>query len=716
LKKTLLIISFLNLTCIYAWASTMDSIYFRAVDSSEVVNLPFVTDIQSDKEGNLWVATKEGLFRYNGYELIKYTVDPSDEYSLLKDEVHSIYIDSESKVWVAAPYSIYTYDSFRDRFNRKTENFRKKKQPLYNIGFFDVHELDKDHMIFASKTGLWIYEKESGEVIGYDSLVNKVEIDPYSTNAHVLHIEEDTEDDNLLWLFTRDGLYSYQKRERKAQKIDGCDALPFEDAKDRGNSMAVTKDIVYLLLNHLEVYAYNKSNKKWTHINKNFLKNKNHHIRNLLPYEGGVFIAYIHNKIHYYHPLLDIQEVPISYSEELIDHSYSFVGVDHNGHLSYINYNKFLVKSQEALYGKKGAERMFARHLQIEDQSIADTFLSTDIIILEPHQRKIQFNLGMKAGNYNTPEKYFYKLNNDEAWNMTVDGEVNLAELSYGNYEIFGKIEYGGEVLEGTVKRFYIKPYFHETTWFRTFLLLAIICILSFGYAMISGRKRDQKDFKQQLLNLEMNALRSQMNPHFLFNSLNSIKNYVVSKSKDEAADYLTKFSILMRMILENSRKKFLYLSEEIEMLSLYVEMEQRRLNHSFDYLVDIDDRVDMSFFVAPLLLQPYVENAIWHGLMNKEGQRHLSFIVASKDTGILCIIRDNGVGRDKSESLKKGNVSSKKSLGLKITNDRFKRINQMYNIKADVQTIDLFDKDGHAIGTEVRIYLPQILNPKIYD
>jgi len=144
--------------------------------------------------------------------------------------------------------------------------------------------------------------------------------------------------------------------------------------------------------------------------------------------------------------------------------------------------------------------------------------------------------------------------------------------------------------------------------------------------------------------------------------------------------------------------------------------MKRRRLNYLFDYAVDIDDRVDMSFFVAPLLLQPYVENAIWHGLMNKEGQHHLSFIVVSKDTGILCIIKDHGVGRDKSESLKKGNVSSKKSLGLKITNDRFKRINQIYNIKADVQTIDLFDKDGHAIGTEVRIYLPQILNPKIYD
>ncbi|MFT4534750.1 MAG: hypothetical protein ACJA1A_003690 [Saprospiraceae bacterium] len=694
----------------------MDSIHFRAIESSEIVNLASITDIQSDQEGNLWFASEEGLFRYNGYELIKYTVDPSDDFSLLKDEVRNIYIDSKSKVWVAAPYSIYTYDSFRDRFNKMTENFRKKKQPIYNVVFFDVHELDEKHMIFATKTGLRIYEKESGEMVEYDSLVNKVEIDPYSTNAHVLHIESDTEDDNLLWLFTRDGLYRYQKRERKAKKIDGCDSIPFEDSRDRGNSMAVTKDMVYVVLNYLEMYAYHKRDKHWTHINKKFLREKKHHIRNIMPYKEGIIIVYIHKKLHYYSPLLGFQELPINYSKELTDHSYSNVGVDHNGHLSYINDNKLLVKSQEALFGENGIERLFVRHLQVEDQSIVDTFLSTDILMLEPHQRHIQFELGLKARKYDTPERYFYKVNNEEQWNLTVEGKVTLGDLSYGNHEIFGKVEFGGNVLEGTVKRFYIKPHFHETTWFKSLLFLCIMGILSFFYILINGRKKDQKNFEQQLLNLEMNALRSQMNPHFLFNSLNSIKNYVVSKSKDEAADYLTKFSILMRMILENSRKKFLYLSEEIEMLSLYVEMEQRRLNYSFDYVVDIDDKVDMSFFVAPLLLQPYVENAIWHGLMNKEGYRKLSFKVEPKDTGILCIIRDNGVGRDQAEMLKKGNVSTKKSLGLKITNDRFKRINQMYDIKADVQTIDLFDNDGHATGTEVRIYLPQIINPKIYD
>ena len=716
MKKVLLIFSFLVLTCVYALASTIDSIHFSVVDGSEVVNLPNMTDVQSDNDGNLWISSQEGLFRYNGYELIKSAVDPSDEFSLLKDEVYSIYIDSESKVWVAAPYSIYTYDSFRDRFDRKTENFRKKKQPIYNVGFFDVHELDKGHMIFASKTGLWIYEKESGEVVGYDSLVNKVEIDPYSTNAHVLHIEADPEDDNLLWLYTRGGLYSYQKRERKAQKIAGSEALRFENSRDRGNSMAVTKEMVYVVLNHLEVYAYHKQNKKWTHINRKYLKEKKHHIRNILPYKGGVIIAYIHTALRYHHPLLGFQKMPVAYSKEMTEHSYSFVGVDHNGHLSYINENKLLVKSQEALYGKKGSEKLFIRHLQIENQSIVDTFLSTDILLLKPHQRKIQFDLGIKARKYNTSETYFYKLNNDEDWNLAVNGKVDLGELSYGNHEIFGKVEYSGQVMEGTVKRFYIRPHFYETTWFKSLLFLCIIGILSFFYVMVSGRKRDQKNFEQQLLNLEMNALRSQMNPHFLFNSLNSIKNYVVSKSKDEAADYLTKFSILMRMILENSRKKFLYLSEEIEMLSLYVEMEQRRLNHSFKYLVDVDDRVDMSFFLAPLLLQPYVENAIWHGLMNKEGHRHLLLKVEPKDSGILCTIRDNGVGRDQTEMLKKGNVSTKKSLGLKITNDRFKRINQMYGIKADVRTIDLYDNNGLATGTEVHIYLPQILNPRIYD
>ena len=219
-------------------------------------------------------------------------------------------------------------------------------------------------------------------------------------------------------------------------------------------------------------------------------------------------------------------------------------------------------------------------------------------------------------------------------------------------------------------------------------------------------------EFNKKIAEMEMSVLRAQMNPHFLFNCLNSIKLYMVQNDARTAASYLTKFSRLIRLILNNSKSKEVKLSHELEALKLYIEMEQFRFRNKFDFQIIIDKVIGAEFIdIPPMILQPFVENAIWHGLMHKENGKGLLKIEVKKlDNNIQFVIQDNGIGREKAAAIKPKSRKDHKSFGIQITKDRIAFTNQFYNINATLQIIDLKDEDGNARGTKVVILLP-ILN-----
>ncbi len=219
-----------------------------------------------------------------------------------------------------------------------------------------------------------------------------------------------------------------------------------------------------------------------------------------------------------------------------------------------------------------------------------------------------------------------------------------------------------------------------------------------------------EAEYNKRIAEIEMKALRAQMNPHFLFNVLNSIKLYMVQNDAKTASVFLTKFSRLIRLILNNSKSKMVCLADELEALKLYIEMENFRFNDKFDYSIDLDKNVNADDIeIPPLILQPYVENAIWHGLMHKDDGRGKLEIGILKDNGtIQFIIEDNGIGREKSRSLNTRLATSHQSVGMKITKDRIQRTNQLYGLSANVEVVDLKDpENGKAVGTKVLINLP---------
>jgi tetratricopeptide (TPR) repeat protein len=242
--------------------------------------------------------------------------------------------------------------------------------------------------------------------------------------------------------------------------------------------------------------------------------------------------------------------------------------------------------------------------------------------------------------------------------------------------------------------------------------LLGVFVLRSLTLKRRNDKLRMQKNLEvQQLENekkqaeLEMQALRAQMNPHFIFNCLSSINRFILKNESKIASNYLTRFSRLMRMVLINSQKPLIALESELEMLGLYLEMERLRFKNSFDYAITLLNAIDSdNVFIPPLLLQPFCENAIWHGLMHKEGQGRLDIELSMKEDILNCVITDNGVGREKAEEMNSKTAEKEKSLGLKITTERLALLNREKGLHTFYDIEDLKDENGNGIGTKVNL------------
>ncbi|MDT0557081.1 histidine kinase [Ichthyenterobacterium sp. W332] len=246
-----------------------------------------------------------------------------------------------------------------------------------------------------------------------------------------------------------------------------------------------------------------------------------------------------------------------------------------------------------------------------------------------------------------------------------------------------------------------------------SFLIIAILTGLFF-YQKNQKEKLRISQYKEQLSNkeriaieAELNSIRSQMNPHFMFNSLNSINEFIQNDSSEDASNYLVKFSRLMRSTLNYSKRKLVTLKEEIDLLKLYLELESLRFYYSIDYTFNIKDSINLEeMLIPPMMLQPFVENAIWHGLMAKDGDRKLNLRFFEKNNSLICEIVDNGIGRVASA---KQNVHKKnhKSQGVGLTERRLELLKSIHGNEARVEIVDLYNNEK-ATGTLVKLILPK--------
>ncbi len=235
---------------------------------------------------------------------------------------------------------------------------------------------------------------------------------------------------------------------------------------------------------------------------------------------------------------------------------------------------------------------------------------------------------------------------------------------------------------------------------------LAILLIQRNRYR--SNQRLEAMNHKISELNQQ--NLRQQINPHFIFNTLNSIQYYVFQHDKISANNYMSKFATLMRKTLENSQKTAIPIKDELDALELYLDLEKIRFKDRFEWHIEVDDEIDtLTYKIPTMLIQPYVENALSHGLMHKEGNGYVNISLEQVNGSITCVVEDNGIGREKADRIRKEKNKNHNSLGTKITESRLRLVNELYGNRMQVKYTDLKNESGNPTGTSVEITIPII-------
>lgn len=329
-----------------------------------------------------------------------------------------------------------------------------------------------------------------------------------------------------------------------------------------------------------------------------------------------------------------------------------------------------------------------------------------------------EFRFDVSAFKSGTVRLQYILTHGGSSLQRTIPGNrIVLPNLEPGNYrmEVKALNSDGVPSVQAVLLQFRIAPPYWQTLWFQLLVLLFVAACIFVGirWYVRNIRKREEKkaEINRMLAESQLSALQAQMNPHFIFNAINSIQNYILRKKEDDAYNYLAKFGKLIRMVLQQSREKMITLDQELETLALYVELEQLRFRNRFEYRVEIGPDIDTYDIEIPvMLIQPYIENAIWHGFMQlEEGHTGvLKLEIFRRDNFLHITIEDNGVGREKAAAARA--TGKHKSAGTLITEQWLQLICRIRGFEStQALTTDLYI-GGKAAGTRVEISIPDNL------
>ncbi len=355
------------------------------------------------------------------------------------------------------------------------------------------------------------------------------------------------------------------------------------------------------------------------------------------------------------------------------------------------------------------------------------TIADKDTLLLPSYKLshdKNRIEIAFHSNGFQTDKNvvYEYKLNQlPDTWE-TLQGGVNA--ITFGNLEdgaytftVRARNIFNNQVSKPKTISFTVDLPYWERWWFALLLIVCLLLLLALFFRDFQKRKEKQRvrevaqlQLTNQLTSLKLENLRSQMNPHFIFNALNSIQEYIVLNQRDLASDYLGKFADLVRTYLKYSNTGEITLQEEIDCLEMYLDLEKMRFEEKLEYFISIDKNVSPESLLIPtMLIQPYVENAIKHGLLHKKTDRKLwiRFYFGNTKEVVICEVEDNGVGRERVKELQKKRKSNHTSFATKATDDRLALINKNTHYKIGVVTEDLCDENDAPVGTKVIITIP---------
>lgn len=285
-----------------------------------------------------------------------------------------------------------------------------------------------------------------------------------------------------------------------------------------------------------------------------------------------------------------------------------------------------------------------------------------------------------------------------------LDDQQRLSELAV-------PVFYENRVI-GVIDSEHHRKGFYTTAHLQVLEKIAAICGAKIGKTLVEEKARQQEaevqQLQRQLAEFRLVTLKSQMNPHFLFNCLNGIYNSIVTGEVQKAQEYISSFARLLRMVLVHAEKNFISLRDEMDLLQYYLKLESLRTDHAFSYSMEIAEQINPAeYYVPGMLIQPFLENAIWHGLMNKQGERRLHIgWHFQRDNVLLCEIVDNGIGRSEAARMHKSGLKtgSHQSKGMQLCQERVELYKSLFNTRFSIQVLDLADANNQPAGTRVEI------------
>lgn len=353
--------------------------------------------------------------------------------------------------------------------------------------------------------------------------------------------------------------------------------------------------------------------------------------------------------------------------------------------------------------------------MYIENASINDSIYKGNNITLNHNQNHVTINyVGLyfkEAGNL----EYKYKMYGlDTNWIYTRYTSAKYQGLQPGAYkfEVLAKNN-AGVWSEPALFEFVIEPAWWQTWLFRILILsvmmLVVALIVKKYYTFVRKREEEKLILHKRIAQTELQALRAQMNPHFVFNAINSVQYFITRNDPESSQKYLSKFAKLIRYVVDNSKPAHIPLKTEIDALTLYLELEALRFENKFEYSITISPEVNVNNIQIPsMLIQPYVENAIWHGLMHKKGNGKIEISFDIQQNKLSCVIEDDGIGRKKSIEINKAAaLNLHKSMGMNITKERLEIINHIHKTNLDFAIMDILDAQSEIAGTRVTLNIP---------
>jgi len=336
---------------------------------------------------------------------------------------------------------------------------------------------------------------------------------------------------------------------------------------------------------------------------------------------------------------------------------------------------------------------------------------SLNLKLFDSDQNSIRFEFGVLDYGNTQSNRVLYRLKGlEDSWrNGSGRDEVSYYNLPGGTYTFEVRIICNEKIITATYEFEVLNPIYLR--WWFIALTVMITAFSIWLYVQlrikrIENTERMKAQFSAEIIEMESKALRAQMNPHFLFNSLNSIRLFILKNEVDSAANYIAKFSKLLRQILNHSRQDMIGVYDEITSLKLYLEFERLRFDRGFDFDLEIDGQEVLDCQIPPLIIQPFVENAIWHGIMPRmDDKGYVKVSFERKDNGLYVSVLDNGIGRDKAKENNSKRSLKEGSVGLQITKERLKSLSIRTKRRNSFEIIDLFDENKQPTGTLVKLY-----------